>query len=56
MIETGLAAKSRRKRYCDLSSVELTSIKHAVHVQKMFYRDIAEEHDVSVGLVSRVAR
>ena len=46
----------KRRRYCDLSSADLIGIRHAVHIQHRFYRDIAEEFHVSVGLVSRVAR
>ena len=46
----------KRRRYCDLHTADLVGIRHAVCVQHRFYRDIAEEFRVSVGLVSRVAR
>ena len=54
--ERGLSHKYRRRRYCDLTANDLCGIAHAANVQKRFYRDIAEEFHVSIGLVSRVSR
>lgn len=55
-VQRDFGDRYKRRRYCDLSATDLVGIRHAVCIQHRFYRDVAEEFRVSVGLVSRVAR
>ena len=55
--EEGLASrKYRKRRFCELAADEVVAIAHAFVVEEVHRRDIAEEHRVSVDLVSRVVR
>ena len=54
--ERGVSHKYRRRRFCELSIEDVVGISHAVHIQRRFYRDIAEEFCISIGMVSRIAR
>ena len=55
--EEGLASrKYRKRRFCELAADEVVAIAHAFVVEERHRRDIAEEHRVSVDLVSRVVR
>ena len=54
--ERGISDKYRRRKWFQLSPAEKVGIAHAAIIQLRFYRDIADEFHVSVGLVSRIAR
>ena len=55
-MERGISDKYRCRRYCELSAYEIASITHAAVIMHRFYRDIADDFSISVGMVSRLAQ
>ena len=54
--ERQLSGKYQVRRLFELTAAEITAIKHAILIQHRFHRDIAEQYQVSVGLVGRIGR
>jgi len=54
--ERQLSGKYQKRRYNELTAADITAIQHAVLIQHRFHRDIAEQYQVSVGLVGRIGR